>query len=248
MKVKKSFDWSFFVLGLITGITITASWFNMMPVNADMVVESFTIPSEKMLDDSLMFWEINGIEPRGSNPSGGYQDALEETSPLVTPDFPVDKCIFLRAEEKYGVHHQTLQSLWHKESKEGKEMGSHPPGKVMDKRQFDAYKKICKRLGINLSSRRVSRTGDMGHVQFQPITWLAYGVDGNGDGKIDPWNLEDAVMSAANYLSVLNYQKSPWTALSKYNGGNKSARSRQAQQYAGNVLRNAIKKGAPIKL
>jgi peptidoglycan LD-endopeptidase LytH len=28
-----------------------------------------------------------------------------------------------------------------------------------------------------------------------------YGVDGNGDGRADPWNLEDAVFSAAKFLS-----------------------------------------------
>lgn len=28
-----------------------------------------------------------------------------------------------------------------------------------------------------------------------------YGVDGNGDGIADPWNLEDAIFSAANYLA-----------------------------------------------
>jgi membrane-bound lytic murein transglycosylase B len=28
-----------------------------------------------------------------------------------------------------------------------------------------------------------------------------YGVDANGDGKADPWNLEDAVFSAAKFLS-----------------------------------------------
>lgn len=28
-----------------------------------------------------------------------------------------------------------------------------------------------------------------------------YGVDANGDGIADPWNIEDAIFSAANYLS-----------------------------------------------
>jgi hypothetical protein len=29
-----------------------------------------------------------------------------------------------------------------------------------------------------------------------------YGVDGNGDGKADPWDIEDAIFSAANYLAA----------------------------------------------
>lgn len=28
-----------------------------------------------------------------------------------------------------------------------------------------------------------------------------YGVDANGDGKADPWDIEDAIYSAANYLA-----------------------------------------------
>jgi len=36
-----------------------------------------------------------------------------------------------------------------------------------------------------------------------PDTWEAYGVDGNGDGKRDPWNMADAVFGAANYIKAL---------------------------------------------
>ncbi|MFP3471814.1 lytic murein transglycosylase, partial [Micrococcus sp. SIMBA_144] len=70
------------------------------------------------------------------------------------------------------------------------------------------------------------------HTQFMPLTWLGwnypggdrlgnasipdsilhdpamikkyggYGVDANGDGKADPYDLEDAIFSTANYLSA----------------------------------------------
>lgn len=48
----------------------------------------------------------------------------------------------------------------------------------------------------------VSSAGAIGHMQFMPLTWEAYGVDGNKDGKTDPWNLKDSVYSAANYLAA----------------------------------------------
>ncbi|MEU9115902.1 bifunctional lytic transglycosylase/C40 family peptidase [Streptomyces sp. NPDC048483] len=38
-----------------------------------------------------------------------------------------------------------------------------------------------------------------GMAQFIPGTWQTHGVDGNGDGKRDVWNPEDAIPSAASY-------------------------------------------------
>lgn len=48
----------------------------------------------------------------------------------------------------------------------------------------------------------VSSAGAQGHMQFMPPTWASYGVDASGDGKADPWNVEDAIYSAANYLKA----------------------------------------------
>jgi membrane-bound lytic murein transglycosylase B len=229
---------------LLTFLIVIASCINVNLVNAQTETESFMVSSERMLDDSLLFWEITGAEIKGSEGRSEIQ-----TQKVIDVEEKAEiGCVFYLAEQKYGVHQETLQSQWQRESRQGADLGSSNPLRVMRGKQLDAYKKICKGLGISPASRKVSATGDMGPLQFQPATWLAYGVDANGDGKADPWNLEDAVMSAAKYLADLNYQKSPWTALSKYNGGSKSAGSRRAQQYAGNVLRNAIKKGAPIKL
>jgi hypothetical protein len=45
-----------------------------------------------------------------------------------------------------------------------------------------------------------SSAGAIGQMQFMPGTWVAYGQDGNGDGKEDPYNPWDAIFGAANYL------------------------------------------------
>ncbi len=42
--------------------------------------------------------------------------------------------------------------------------------------------------------------GELGHTQFLPGNVLRYGVDGNGDGRIDLNNLTDALASTANFL------------------------------------------------
>lgn len=47
-----------------------------------------------------------------------------------------------------------------------------------------------------------SWAGAMGQLQFLPSVFYRYGVDGDGDGRIDIWNsLPDIFHSAANFLS-----------------------------------------------
>ncbi len=40
----------------------------------------------------------------------------------------------------------------------------------------------------------------VGPMQFIPSSWATFGVDGDGDGKIDPFDIDDAAASAAKYL------------------------------------------------
>ncbi|MEP6599708.1 MAG: lytic murein transglycosylase, partial [Actinomycetota bacterium] len=40
----------------------------------------------------------------------------------------------------------------------------------------------------------------VGPMQFIPSTWAGYGVDGNGDDVVDPFNIYDAAAAAAGYL------------------------------------------------
>jgi len=41
----------------------------------------------------------------------------------------------------------------------------------------------------------------LGHTQFLPGNALVYGVDGDGDGRVDLTNLIDSLHSTANYLA-----------------------------------------------
>lgn len=47
--------------------------------------------------------------------------------------------------------------------------------------------------------RAESPAAAQGIAQFIPGTWATHGIDGNGDGKRDVWNPEDAIPSAASY-------------------------------------------------
>ena len=45
-----------------------------------------------------------------------------------------------------------------------------------------------------------AKHGELGHTQFLPGNALTYGVDGNGDGRVDLTDLVDAMASTANFL------------------------------------------------
>jgi transglycosylase-like protein with SLT domain len=45
-----------------------------------------------------------------------------------------------------------------------------------------------------------SSAGAIGWMQFEPETWAAYGVDADGDGRLDPSDPWDAIFAAARYL------------------------------------------------
>ncbi|MFD7860036.1 NlpC/P60 family protein [Streptomyces microflavus] len=48
-----------------------------------------------------------------------------------------------------------------------------------------------------------SPVGAQGIAQFMPSTWASHGLDGNGDGKRDVWDPEDAIPSSAKYLCTI---------------------------------------------
>jgi membrane-bound lytic murein transglycosylase B len=45
-----------------------------------------------------------------------------------------------------------------------------------------------------------AKHGELGHTQFLPGNALQYGVDANGDGRVDLYNQADALASTANFL------------------------------------------------
>lgn len=65
---------------------------------------------------------------------------------------------------------------------------------------------IAGELGIDPLSIDGSFSGAMGPAQFIPSTFQSYGLDGDNDGKRNPFIMADAYASMGNYL-----QKSGWS-------------------------------------
>jgi murein DD-endopeptidase MepM/ murein hydrolase activator NlpD len=68
--------------------------------------------------------------------------------------------------------------------------------------------------GRNLN---VSSAGAVGWMQFLPSTWKTWGVDGNHDGRKDPYNPVDAIFAAARYLKAAGGDQNIQRAVFAYN-------------------------------
>jgi membrane-bound lytic murein transglycosylase B len=80
------------------------------------------------------------------------------------------------------------------------------------------------------SDLSVSSAGAEGWMQFEPATWLQYGVDALDAGYADPYNPVDAIFAAARYLHAAGAAKNLHTAILAYN---------HSEAYAESVLLRA---------
>jgi soluble lytic murein transglycosylase-like protein len=63
-----------------------------------------------------------------------------------------------------------------------------------------------------------SPVGALGLSQFMPGTWQTYGTDGDGDGKADPFNPADAILSQGTYDCVIAKELLPGIASKQLSG------------------------------
>ena len=128
------------------------------------------------------------------------------------------KAILTEIGNKYGVQPRFIVALWGLETNFGKFTGGYNVvsalstlayegrREVFFKKQLWAALTILKEGHIDIANMKGSWAGAMGQNQFMPTSFLAYSVDGDGDGKKDIWNNQvDIFASMANYL-----QKEGW--------------------------------------
>ncbi|MGB9661704.1 MAG: peptidoglycan DD-metalloendopeptidase family protein [Moorellaceae bacterium] len=65
-----------------------------------------------------------------------------------------------------------------------------------------------------------SSAGAIGFMQFMPGTWEQYKQDGDGDGRMDPYNPYDAIFATANMLKANGFATDPRGAIFAYNHAN----------------------------
>lgn len=143
------------------------------------------------------------------NSLSGSKGKKMETKHLKTLD---------AVEARLGVRKSILLAIWSMESNYGAILKrknrlhfvpralatlayGDPKRERFGRRQLLASLKILQAGDVDISDFQGSWAGAMGHTQFIPTSYLAYGVDMDGNGRRDIWNsIPDALATAANLL------------------------------------------------
>lgn len=157
-----------------------------------------------------------------------FRLTLDTYIPRALPKWKVAKArklykqyypLLTKISAQYHVQPRFIVALWGIESNFGNLTGRYDVMSALTSLAYDGRRRafferqimaslaIMKKDGISRSTLKGSWAGAMGQVQFMPGTYLAYAVDGDGDGKSDLWNsVPDALASAANYLNKIGWR------------------------------------------
>ena len=149
-------------------------------------------------------------------------ETLDTYLPKRLPKWKIDKArelykkhqaLLSKIGEQYGVQPRFIVALWGLETNFGRYTGNYNVVSALStlaydgrreaffKKQLWAALKIIEEGHISADKMIGSWAGAMGQNQFMPTSFLAYAVDGDGDGKKDIWtNTADVFASVANYL------------------------------------------------
>jgi membrane-bound lytic murein transglycosylase B len=122
-----------------------------------------------------------------------------------------DAAFYDALERQYGVPAGILIAIHGMETAFGRFMGDSSVVSAIvtltyDCRRSDFFRphaigalKLVNRGSIT-GQTKGARHGELGHTQFLPGNALRFGIDGNGDGRVDLYNLTDAMASTAHFL------------------------------------------------
>lgn len=145
-----------------------------------------------------------------------YQDIFLTSKRIEAGrDFLVKHADLLAAaEQKYGVPRQIIAAIIGVETFYGARQGNYRvldslatlafdyPKRPIFWRELKALFALAEVEGVDPGTIKGSYAGAMGYGQFIPTSYLAYAVDGDGDGKRDLWNNPaDAIFSVAAYFN-----------------------------------------------
>ncbi len=125
-----------------------------------------------------------------------------------------------RAQALYGVPGEVIAGILGVETKYGTYLGTtrvldalvtqgfdHPTRSNFFFDELTAFFALCRDMDFDPQLLRGSYAGAMGAAQFMPSNYRRLAVDFNGDGRIDLWNLSDAIGSIARYLTEYDPQR-----------------------------------------
>ena len=128
--------------------------------------------------------------------------------------------LFTRIEQKFGVPRQIIVAIWGLESDFGKgDIGKLPVIRTLatlahDCRRTELFQgelmaalKILQRGDLPLSDLIGAYAGEIGQTQFLPSSYIKYGVDFDGDGRVDlRHSIPDVLASTANLLHTAGFK------------------------------------------
>lgn len=131
---------------------------------------------------------------------------------------------FRRIEERFGVPAEVITAYWGLETDFGQVLGDSETLRSLatmayDCRRADLFRKelksalrIIERGDLAPEDMRGPWAGELGQLQFLPSHYLDYGIDMDGDGRVQLLTSSpDALASAANYIKSLGWQRGePW--------------------------------------
>lgn len=130
------------------------------------------------------------------------------------------KPLFDKLTKKYGVPARYLVAFWGLETNYGSYLGKFSVIDTLttlacdDRRSSYFTKELISAMKLmnefHISRKQMvgSWAGAMGQTQFMPSAYLNYGIDAEADNSVNLWNsVPDAMMSAANFLHELGWQK-----------------------------------------
>ena len=128
-----------------------------------------------------------------------------------------------RIEKRFGVPGSVVLAIWARETDFGAEKQPHDALRVLATQAYigqrkdffrDEFLQALKMLqdGVPRADMRSSWGGALGLTQFLPSEFYKYGVDFDGDGRVDIWHsVPDALASAAKQLADKGWQAGkPW--------------------------------------
>lgn len=132
--------------------------------------------------------------------------------------------VFQQIEQQYGVPAPVIVSFWGLETDFGANIGDGSTlvslatlaydcrRPELFREQLIAALKIIDRGDLTAAQMRGPWAGEMGQLQFLPSHYYDYGVDFDGNGRVDLLKSSpDALASAANYLASIGWRRGePW--------------------------------------